>query len=100
MIEMRRPNWDAHIASFSKGAYYICTCATVVQSLNDLREHWQAGHLDYAYDIAYVLSKLEAKIDKEILEHTGWPEGPDSWFTYDAGLQFAKKLIKDAKEFL
>lgn len=45
-MEMVRPTWDEVIASLPS-AYIACTCGIVLQTYEQLRGHWQAGHFDY-----------------------------------------------------
>lgn len=46
MTKMIRPDWEL-IATQLDGSYIQCTCGEILQTLRQVREHWQAGHYDY-----------------------------------------------------
>ena len=45
-IQMIRPEWEAfHRATY--GSYVLCSCHSILQTVEAVRTHWQLGHFDY-----------------------------------------------------
>jgi hypothetical protein len=55
------PTWET-VYSRTAGAYVLCSCGAILQTIQRVREHWQAGHFDYehatakrhAHDLAFL----------------------------------------------
>lgn len=43
---MVRPGWYEFVKKTS-GGYLQCTCGRVLQTFEQVRDHWQLGHFDY-----------------------------------------------------
>lgn len=41
-----RPPWEEIVAELS-GCYVACSCGHILQTFEEVREHWQRGHYDY-----------------------------------------------------
>jgi hypothetical protein len=42
---MTRPDWHELVKQTS-GAYLSCSCGQILQTMNQVRMHWQFGHFD------------------------------------------------------
>lgn len=44
-LGMHRPDWN-ELVKRTAGSYVMCSCGSSLQTMGQLREHWQQGHCD------------------------------------------------------